>query len=160
VEKSAYKKVKKDHKRADETVKELGLKLEEIDRYMNAKLSGVFAKLDDLKKKYSEEVWTETTKLRYQLMKAKYDFLINATKVRKAYKELSYKEYQLQELSKYLGIQSGIDIQDDFQVVSSAAMEDGGAAITSKELYEALHSGQISAELEKEIKEAKEQGFL
>jgi ABC-type lipoprotein release transport system permease subunit len=73
---------------------------------MNERLNVVVTKIESLKQKYNEEIEKETTKLKYQLWKAKYDFLTSAIEIRKTYGNLRKREVKLQDLNKEFGPQS------------------------------------------------------
>lgn len=161
-EESLYKKAQEDYVRAEEILKETKKSLDEIEVYMNGRLDVVITKLNKLKRKYYEEINSEKKKLKYQLMKAKYDFLLTVTQIHGVYKKLSKEEYQLQKLNEDLGLEDGSesDILDAYQLLSTAIISDDGAAITKKEIYDALHSGKIPSDLEEEITEARNQGYI
>lgn len=171
---AALMNVESDHKRVKETLNEVGQKLDEINKHMLVRLDKIILKLNDMNQKYREEIKLEKKKLNYQLKKAKFDYLkqlIDAKKefansskqLKKAYKKLSKEENYLQELFKELGFESMIVTKDSLEVPSSSVMEvmdAAGAVVTSEELLEALESGKISSELEKELTEATGQGLL
>jgi ABC-type lipoprotein release transport system permease subunit len=73
---------------------------------MNERLNVVVTKIESLKQKYNEEIEKETTKLKYHLWKAKYDFLTSAIEIRKTYGNLRKREVKLQDLNKEFGPQS------------------------------------------------------
>jgi hypothetical protein len=73
---------------------------------------------------------------------------------------LTKNEKELQELTQELGMESGIEVKDALQVLSSAIMNDAGAVVTKEELYAALHSGEISNALKKELVEAVNKGII
>ncbi|MDN3017042.1 hypothetical protein PH210_12655 [Paenibacillus sp. BSR1-1] len=177
-----YDQVKRDLNRVEETMNELNQKLDEINTIMAKRLEAAHAKLNDLKKQYVDEIDQEKKKLKYQLMKAKYDYLQDTIKaknkfikelkhakkdfnkttkeIRKASKEMSAEANYLQEIDQYLGLDSIIELQDDFQVVISEEIDDEETALTKEELHDALQLGKISAKLEKKINKAIRLGLI
>ncbi|MEH7336774.1 hypothetical protein V7161_29600 [Neobacillus drentensis] len=177
-----YDQAKRDLKLVEETMNELNQKLDEINTIMAKRLEVAHAKLNDLKKQYVDELEQEKKKLKYQLMKAKYDYLqdtINAKnnffkqlkhakkdfnkttkEIRKASQEMSAEANNLQEINQYLGLDSIIELQDDFQVVISEVIDDEETALTKEELHDALHLGKISSKLEKKINKAIRLGLI
>ncbi|MGG1674395.1 hypothetical protein ACIFOT_01470 [Neobacillus sp. NRS-1170] len=177
-----YDRVKRDQTRVEETMNELSQKLDEIDTFMAKRREFVLAKLNDLKKQYVNEINQEKKKIKYQLMKAKYDYLqdtINAKKnflkqlkqakkdfnktskeIHKSSQEMSSEENNLKEIIQSLGLDSIIELPDDFQVVVSEVIDDEETALTKEELRDALHLGQISTKLEKKINKAIRLGLI
>jgi hypothetical protein len=160
VKKNAYNKLKKERERAEKNLQELTAKLDEINKFMNERLNVVVTKLESLKQNYNEEIENETNKLKYQLLKAKYDFLTSAIEIRKTYGNLRKRECKLQDLNKEFGPQTIITAQNAFQLLSPAVIDESGAAISKDELYDALHSGKVSSQLEENVIYAKKHGLI
>lgn len=160
VKKNVYNKLKKERERAEKDLQEVTAKLDEINKFMNERLNVVVADLENLKLKYNEEIEEETTKLKYQLWKAKYDFLTSAIEIGKKYYNLRNKEFNLQDLNNEFGPKSFITSQNAFQLLSPILINESGAVITNDELYDALHSGKVSSQLEENIIYAKKHGFI
>jgi archaellum component FlaC len=160
VKKNAYNKLKKERERAEKNLQELTAKLDEINKFMNERLNVVVTKLESLKQNYNEEIEDETNKLKYQILKAKYDFLTSVIEIRKTYGNLRKRECKLQDLNKEFGPQTIITAQNAFQLLSPAVIDESGAAISKDELYDALHSGKVSSQLEESVIYAKKHGLI
>jgi len=142
-----FKEVENEFNRAEFMVNETGKRLEEIEKYRKDILMSILQKQLKLKENYKMDIKTETEKLRFQLLKAKYDFLNLAVQLRKAYNKLSYEEYYHEKLKRELQLPSDVKELNAFQALGPSVMDDG-AAISYRELSHALYFGMIPEELE------------
>ncbi len=149
-----FNEAKSDYDRAEYMVNETAKRLDEIEQYRKEILMGILAKQNELRETYKMNINEETEKLKYQLMKAKYDFLNLAVQLRKAYNKLSYEEYYHEKLKRELGLPSDVKDLNAFQTLSPSIMDDG-AAISYREISHALYFGMIPEDLEKMFNETK-----
>lgn len=154
VDEEDYLEAKSEYERVENTAIETGKRLEEIEQYRRGILMGILKKQNELRETYKMDIEVETDKLRYQLMKAKYDFLKLAVQLRKAYNKLSYEEYYHEKLKRELGLPSDVKDLNAFQALAPAVMDDG-AGVSYRELSHALYFGMLPEELKNALSENK-----
>lgn len=123
-------------------VNETAKRLDEIEGYRKNILAGILVKHNELRKTYKMDINSETEKLKFQLIKEKYDFLKQAVELRNTYNTISYEEYNFDKLQQELGIQTKVRDFNAFEALSPAVFDEG-AAISYREISNALFFGII-----------------
>lgn len=129
---------------------------------------------------YKKQIKHAKNEYKKQLNHVENDFDKTSKEIRMASKKLQNEENFLQRINNYLGLDSIIELKEDFQVDSSEVNDGPGVTstkenyqvspsdvdddlrvtVTKEELHDALHSGRISAELEREVSEAISEGLI
>jgi DNA-binding HxlR family transcriptional regulator len=148
-----YEAVKKEYEKLEESVKDLLNKLEKIDQYMEQHLETIIGKL-----RYHTE--DQSNKYKYELMKAKYEFLAKAIAIRNSYLQINGDDEEFEELYQGLKLFNKMELPEAFRDLSPAIIKDGEGAISSKELHKALYSGKIPSELKKKLRQAEETTYV
>ncbi|MGG3470768.1 hypothetical protein ABES02_25185 [Neobacillus pocheonensis] len=129
---------------------------------------------------YKKQLNQAENDFKNQQIYVKKDFDKTSKQIRSASKNLQKEESFLKRISNYLGLDSIIELIEDFQVASSEGNDIPGVTstkedfqvtstevnddlivtVTKEELHDALYSGRIPAELEKEVSEAISEGLI
>jgi hypothetical protein len=154
---------KKRLKDADESLRDAGFKLDEINRYRTEDLRELLTRMEEVAADYGKEKDTSQKVLKYKALQAKYDYLQAIHELAKEHSTVWNVSRQMEDLKVDLGLKQYNHLS--YETVYNSLISnsfDGrlGMNITDKELQQAFYKGIVDKSLQDTIEQGKKAGFI
>jgi hypothetical protein len=154
---------KKRLKDADETLRDAGFKLDEINRYRTEDLRELLTHMEEIAADYGKEKDTSQKVLKYKALQAKYDYLQAIHELAKEHSTVWNVSRQMEDLKVDLGLKQYNHLSYETvynSLISNPFNSQLGMNITDSELRQAFYKGTVDKSLHDTIEQGKKAGFI